>query len=125
MLKQNPFPHDGTRTCTFPGHVGENPLPASADYFPVRKSGAKAGSFIGWCRDCQKLSAKRNAAEPERQGTRNAGRLAPAAPAATFGLLPGSYVAPEAPAKAPRKPRATKPVSRPDFCLADLAALNA
>ncbi len=72
-LRQNPFPHDGLRFCTFPGHQGENPLPATEEYFPVRKSGPNAGSFVGWCRACQTLSARRYKAEPERQGVRGGG----------------------------------------------------
>jgi hypothetical protein len=60
-----------TRHCTFPGHEGSRDLPATEDYFPVRKSGPRAGSFLGWCRACQKLSAERYKAEPERQGIRS------------------------------------------------------
>jgi hypothetical protein len=79
MATQDPYPvgHPSRkaaktvkRTCTFAGHEGANPLPANAEHFPVRKSGAKEGAFIGWCHACQKLQAKRYKAEPERQGTR-------------------------------------------------------
>ena len=60
-----------TRLCTFPGHIGARDLPATEEYFPIRKSGARAGTFIGWCRACQKLSAQQYKAEPERQGVRS------------------------------------------------------
>lgn len=64
------------RFCTYVGHAGDRMLPATEEFWPIRKSGDKAGGFIGWCKDCQKLSAKRNKAEPERQGTRAGGSTA-------------------------------------------------
>lgn len=57
-LRQNPYPHDGLRFCTYPGHEGDNPLPADEDHFPVRKSGPREGTFVGWCRACRKLYAQ-------------------------------------------------------------------
>ena len=78
--QQHPFPHGGSRICTFPGHQGPNPLPANEEYFPVRKSGPRAGTFVGWCRTCQTLSAERYKAEGWRQGTRARQPLSEPAP---------------------------------------------
>jgi hypothetical protein len=42
-----------TRFCTNRAHEGDNPLPATEESFPVRKSGPREGTFVGWCRACQ------------------------------------------------------------------------
>lgn len=82
QLRQDKYPvGDSRRTdpreyrvCTFPGHPGNRALPATA-YNPATKSGnfpiRKNGTFLGWCHGCQKLSAQRHMAEPERQGVRS------------------------------------------------------
>jgi hypothetical protein len=83
-IRQDPYPvgdprrkdKSKTRVCTCALHVGKNPLPATPEYFPVRKSGPKEGTFIGWCGGsrldggCQKRSAARHRDQIERQGVR-------------------------------------------------------
>jgi hypothetical protein len=56
-------PHDGLRRCGYAGHEGQNPLPATVENFPVRKSN---GKFVGYCRACAAKSGKEYAARKKR-----------------------------------------------------------
>lgn len=115
MPSQSPYPvgHElrddasDDRRCTFHAHAGDNPLPATAENFPVRKSGAKEGQFVGWCASCcqkwQKEYRDRKSAGIVAPRDGSGRPTAPKSVPATFGLLPGSYVAPVAPKKVAAK----------------------
>lgn len=80
---------DELRHCSYPGHVGERDIPATEENFAVRKSGANAGTFVGWCRDCNRIygekarAAKKAAAAAAESGPEQPVADAPEAEAVT------------------------------------------